>query len=79
MTRGALSLLLLVMLLAAASLGVKAETPDQNCPGSTIERQTALAAAAPPLWQVAARKGLCFWDKEKVPITSAAKTEEEKK
>jgi hypothetical protein len=59
---------------------VKAETPDPMCPGSTIERQAALAAAASPLWQVAAKKrGLCFTDRERVPINTASTTAEGKK
>jgi hypothetical protein len=66
-----LTLLLLVLL----GTTVKAETPDPMCPGSTLERQAALAAAAPPLWQVAQKRGACLWDREKVPIISAEKTE----
>lgn len=75
MTKGAFSLLLLLMLAAAASLGVKAETPDPMCPGSTMERQAALAAAAPPLWQVARKRGACLWDRDKIPIVSTEKKE----
>jgi len=71
--------LLSLAVLVGGGAVARAETPDPMCPGSTLERQAALAAAAPPLWRVAQKqRGLCFIDRERTSVVTPAEQTEER-